>query len=98
MEIQGKIIAELPAQSGTSRNGNTWMSKCYILETQEQYPKKVCFEVFGEERIQKNACKVDDVVTVSFDIDSREFNGKWYTSIRAWQVKNAAESSEPDIF
>jgi hypothetical protein len=58
-----------------------------VLETQEQYPRKVHFEVFGEDRIKANPCQVDDIVTVSFDIESREFNGRWYTSIRAWKIQ-----------
>jgi hypothetical protein len=59
----------------------------YVLETQEQYPRKVYFEIFGEDRIKNNQCNIDDIVTVSFDIESREFNGRWYTSIRAWKVQ-----------
>lgn len=99
MEIVGKIIQALPIQQGTStKTGNPWKIASYVLETQEQYPRKVCFEIFGEERINNNPCKVDDVVTVSFDIESREFNGRWYTSIRAWKVQQgvvAADASAP---
>ena len=88
MEIVGKITQVLPAQEGVSKStGNPWKIQSYILETLEQYPRKVCFEIFGEDRIKNNPCKVDDVVTVSFDIESREFNGRWYTSIRAWRVQ-----------
>jgi len=88
MEIVGKIIQVLPAQEGVSKStGNPWKIQSYILETLEQYPRKVCFEIFGEDRIKNNPCNVDDVVTVSFDIESREFNGRWYTSIRAWRVQ-----------
>ncbi len=86
MEVSGKIISVLPAQEGVSKTGNPWKVQSYVLETQEQYPKKVCFEIFGEDRIKNNPCKIDDIVTVSFDIESREFNGRWYTSIRAWRV------------
>ncbi len=89
MEIQGKIIQVLPLQQGTSqRTGNPWALQSYVLETIEQYPRKVCFEVFGSDRIQQFACKEGDEVTVSFDIESREFNGRWYTSIRAWRVQH----------
>ncbi len=86
MEVSGKIISVLPEQGGVSKTGNPWKLQSYVLETQEQYPKKVCFEIFGEDRIKNNPCKIDDIVTVSFDIESREFNGRWYTSIRAWRV------------
>ena len=87
MDIVGKIIQVLPLQEGISKTGNPWKSQSYVLETQEQYPRKVCFEIFGEDRIKNNPCNVDDVVTVSFDIESREYNGRWYTSIRAWRVQ-----------
>jgi len=87
MEIVGKIIQKLPLQSGESKSsGKPWQVQSYVLETQEQYPRKVCFEIFGEQRIKDNPCEIDDLVTVSFDIESREFNGRWFTSIRAWKV------------
>ena len=57
-----------------------------VLETLDQYPRKVHFEVFGEDRIRMNPCAIDQLVTVSFDIESREFNGRWYTSIRAYRI------------
>ena len=95
MEVSGKIIQVLPLQQGTSaRTGNPWQLQAYVLETQEQYPKKVHFEIFGEDRIKANPCKIDDIVTVSFDIESREFNGRWYTSIRAWTVQQGVVTAE----
>ena len=87
MEIVGKIIQVLPLQEGIGKTGNPWKVQGYVLETQEQYARKVQFEVFGEDRIKNNPCQVDDVVTVSFDIESREFNGRWYTSIRAYRIQ-----------
>ena len=88
MEVSGKIIQVLPEQGGVSKtSGKEWKLQAYVLETQEQYPRKVHFEVFGEDRIKANPCQVDEIVTVSFDIESREFNGRWYTSIRAWKIQ-----------
>ena len=88
MEVSGKIIQVLPEQGGVSKtSGKEWKLQAYVLETQEQFPRKVHFEVFGEDRIKANPCQLDDVVTVSFDIESREFNGRWYTSIRAWKIQ-----------
>ena len=87
MEVVGKIIQVLPAQEGVGRNGNPWKVQPYVLETLDQYPRKVHFEVFGEDRIKNNPCEIDQIVTVSFDIESREFNGRWYTSIRAWRIQ-----------
>ncbi len=87
MEVVGKIIQVLPIQEGVGRNGNPWKLQAYVLETLDQYPRKVHFEVFGEDRIKQNPCELDQLVTVSFDIESREFNGRWYTSIRAWKIQ-----------
>ena len=87
MDVVGKIIQVLPAQEGIGKSGNPWKVQPYVLETLDQYPRKVHFEVFGEDRIKQNPCDVDQLVTVSFDIESREFNGRWYTSIRAWRIQ-----------
>ena len=92
MEITGKIIQALPEVGGTSRAGNAWRKREYVLETQETYPKKVCFNFFGD-RIDQYPMQVGDVMTVSFDLESREFNGRWYTDVRAWQAEKAGESA-----
>ncbi|MBO5405309.1 MAG: DUF3127 domain-containing protein [Paludibacteraceae bacterium] len=99
MEISGKIIQVLPEQGGVSKtSGKEWKLQAYVLETQEQYPRKVHFEVFGEDRIKANPCQLDDIVTVSFDIESREFNGRWYTSIRAWKIQQGVvDAAAPQV-
>lgn len=96
MEIKGKIILALPEMSGTSKAGNAWKKREYVLETQETYPRKVHFDFFGE-RADQYPLNVGDVVTLSFDIDSREYNGRWFTSIRGWKAEKdgAAPISTP---
>lgn len=92
MEISGKIIAVLPIATGQGKNG-TWRSQDYVLETADQYPKKVCFNLFGD-KIDQFPMAIDETVKISFDIESREYNGRWYTSIKAWKVdKNDASAS-----
>lgn len=87
MEIVGKVIQILDIQRGTSaRTGKDWALKTFILETQEQYPRKVAIEIFGEDRINQNPVAIDQLVTASVDIESREVNGRWYTSARLWKV------------
>lgn len=93
MEIKGTIIQVLERKEGVAQSGNTWALQPYVLETLEQYPRKVYFEVFGEERIEQNACNVGDEVTVSYDIESREFNAKWYTQVRAWKIDKAGQEA-----
>lgn len=86
MELIGKIVQVLPLQSGISKAGNPWQKQEYILETLgTQYPRKVCFELFGD-NVNKFPLQVGQEVTVSIDVESREFNGRWYTSVRAWNV------------
>lgn len=87
MELTGKIIQVLEARSGVSKSsGNNWMIQEYVIETQEQYPHRMMFSIFGEDKIQQAAINAGDEVTVSFDINCREFNGRWYNDIRAWKV------------
>ncbi len=86
MEVKGKIIAALPEVSGVSRNGNNWKKKEYVLETFDTYPRKVHFTCFGD-NADKIALQVGQVATISFDIESREYNGRWYTDIRAWKAE-----------
>mgnify|MGYP005889960577 CR=1 FL=1 len=84
-EITGKIIAVLPTRSGTSARGTQWSSQTAVIETHEQYPKRVAFDVLGDKITEFNL-QVGEEVTVSFDINAREFNGKWFNSVNAWQV------------
>lgn len=88
MEIKGRIIHVLPLQEGVSKAGNPWKKQEYVLETYDQYPRKVCFDLFGDKADQYRAEIGDDVV-LSFDIESREYNGRWFTSIRGWKLDKA---------
>ena len=85
MEIQGKIIVVLPERSGVSQRGNQWRSISYVLETQEQYPKKLAFDVTNDKIDQFNI-QVGEFLTVQFDINAREYNGRWFNSVNAWNV------------
>ena len=84
-EITGKIIAVLPTKSGTSARGTQWSSQTAVIETHEQYPKRVAFDVLGDKITEFNL-QVGEEVTVSFDINAREYNGKWFNSVNAWNV------------
>nr|DAI84245.1 MAG TPA: protein of unknown function (DUF3127) [Caudoviricetes sp.] len=84
-DITGKIIAVLPTRSGTSARGTQWSSQTAVIETHERYPKMVAFDVLGDKITEFNL-QVGEEVTVSFDINAREFNGKWFNSVNAWQV------------
>ena len=96
MEITGKIIAVLPERGGISKTGNEWKMQEYVIETHEQYPKKVCFNVFGADKIAQFNIQAGDEMTVSFDINAREYNGRWFNDIRAWRVERGAAPAEAD--
>ena len=95
MEITGKIIAVLPPKQGVSQStGNAWMCQDYVLETQEMYPKKVCFNVFGAEKIQEMNIQLGEMLTVSLEINANEYQGKWYNQVRAWKVERMAQAQQ----
>lgn len=94
MEIVGKIIQALPEMTGTSKAGNPWKKREYVLETQENYPKKVHFDFFGE-KADQYPLSVGQVIKLSFDIESREYQGRWYTSIRGWKSEPVESGSMP---
>ncbi len=94
MEAIGKIIVKLPAQQGTSRAGNQWNKQEYVLETAEAYPKKIFFSFFGD-KANQYPLEVGQQVKVSFDIDSHEYNGRWFTNINAWKAEPYEPSATP---
>jgi hypothetical protein len=92
MEISGKIIKAMPLQSGQGKNGQ-WKKQDFILEIpSEKFPKKVCLTVWGE-NIDKFNLREGINVTASIDVESREYNGKWYTDVKAWKVVAGDDSS-----
>jgi hypothetical protein len=98
MEFSGRIIALLPPKSGVGKaTGNEWKAQEYVIESHEQYPKKMCFEVFGEDKIQQFNIQLNEEITVSFDIDARQWQDRWFNSIRAWKVERGGtgEPSSP---
>ena len=96
MEFTGKIIAVLPPRGGISKSGNEWKVQEYVIEDHGQYPRKMCFDVFGAEKIEQFHIQEGEELTVSFDVDAREYQGRWYNSIRAWKVDRvAAQTAQP---
>ena len=80
MELQGKVIAALPEKTGVSQRGE-WKVQEFVIETHDAYPKKMVFSVFGADRLQRFNIQVGQEITVSFDIDAHEYNGRWFNSI-----------------
>lgn len=86
MEIQGKVTNILPMRSGVSARGE-WKSQEFVITTEEQYPKMVCFQVFGEDKINSFALQIGEAVKVSFDISAHEYQGRFFNSVNAWKVE-----------
>lgn len=87
MEITGKLAELLPEQTGEGKTGNSWRKRSYVIETlDDQYPKKVCIDAWGDRADILNSLAIGDHLVTSFDIESREFNGKWYTNVKAWKI------------
>ncbi|HWA35743.1 MAG TPA: DUF3127 domain-containing protein [Cyclobacteriaceae bacterium] len=87
MELKGKVIQLLQMQTGMGKKGQ-WKKQEFIVETQSQYPKKVCLSVWGD-KIDQFRITEGDQVNVSVELESREYNGRWYTEARAWKVEKA---------
>ena len=96
MEITGKIIAILDPKSGVSQSGNEWKSQSYVIETIEQYPKKCCFDIFGADKIAECNIQIGEVLTVHIDIDARQWNDRWFNSIRAWKITREVEEKKEE--
>lgn len=96
MDLTGKVIAILQANSGVSaRTGNSWMSQEYVIEVPGQYPRKMMFRVFGEDRIKQFNIQAGEEITVQFDIDAHEYNGRWFNEIRAYNVMRGVGGQIP---
>jgi hypothetical protein len=94
MEVKGKVIQLLPMQSGMGKKGQ-WKKQEFIIETQAQFPKKICLSAWGE-KVDQFRLTVGDMVTVAVDLESREYNGRWYTEARAWKLeKSGGQQSAP---
>ena len=106
MDLTAKLVQMLPLQKGQGKNGE-WKKQDIIVETGGQYPKKVCISIWGD-KINEKALQIGNTLNISFDVESREYNGRWYTDVKAWKVEaaggaagggnsNYADDMPPDI-
>jgi len=94
LEITGKVYQILPQQSGTGKNG-AWSKREFIIETFEQFPRKVCISVWGDKSDNLDMQHpVGSAVRASINIESREYNEKWYTDVRAWKIEASQDVQE----
>lgn len=100
LELSGKLIKKLPEVTGTGKTGTNWIKQDFVIETQDQYPKKVCMNVWGDKTQDLAAVSEGEMVKIQFNVESREYNERWYTDIRAYRIDRmgapAAGGSVPD--
>ncbi|MBC8320228.1 MAG: DUF3127 domain-containing protein [Bacteroidetes bacterium] len=96
-QVKGKLIQKLPIETGEGKNGK-WEKQQFIIETDEQFPKKICIVLWGDKVPMLEKVTEGDILNVSINIESREFNSKWYTDLRAWRIeKDEDEGSQASI-
>lgn len=93
LEIAGKIIQILPEQTGNGKNG-PWTKQDFVIETREQYPRKVCFSAWNDKASQVKSLTNGSLVNVSFNAESREFNGRWYTDLKVWKLETQTAQAQ----
>ena len=100
LSVQGTLTRKLEIESGTSEAGNEWKKQSFILDTGSQYNPEICFQLFGEEKIEMlNHHEEGSKVEVSFNLSSREYNGRYFHNIDAWRIESLAkaENTSEDI-
>jgi hypothetical protein len=96
MQLTAKLIQVLPLQTGTGKNGE-WRKQDIIVETGDKFPKKVCVSVWGD-KIDAGKLKPGNMLRIDFDVESREYNSRWYTDVKAWkiEVEGAGQQNSDD--
>ncbi len=94
-KVKGKILQILPEQRGTSQRGE-WKKQDFVIETtDDQFPRKICFTLFNDKTGSLEGIEPNMEVEVSFSIESREYNQKWFTNVNAFRIdKVTAESPQ----
>ena len=96
LQVKGKIQQILKPESGVSRAGKEWKKQEFVIETDEQFPRKICFTLFNDKVSLVDGLAQGEEVEVAFNVESREFNGKWYHNINAWKIDKPAEENMPE--
>lgn len=90
--LTGRLLQILPQQSGTGKNG-PWVKQDFVIETPGEYPRKICISAWGDKAQEVSGFNEGDEMEVSVNIESREFNERWYTDVKAWRFQKTAPSN-----
>lgn len=97
MNTKGIVLEILPVQSGTSKTGKDWQKLEFVIETNEQFSKKIAFTLFGDKLSLLAGISIGESVDVHFNLESREFEGRWFHNINAWRIDTVASTSQPSV-
>ena len=95
MQLTAKLVQSLPVQTGNGKNGQ-WKKQDVIVETEGTYPKKICVSIWGD-KINESQLKPGNMLKIDFDVESREYNGRWYTDVKAWKVEVAGAGESTPV-
>ena len=96
MDIKGRIIIVHSVENGMSKSGKAWAKQSFVIETAGQYPKKIALTLWGEEKINQYDLQPGRDITAHLELESREYNGRWYTDVKAWKVEPAGAAGTVD--
>jgi hypothetical protein len=97
LSVKGRVNQILKPEKGVSRSGKEWSKQEFVIETEEQFPRKVCFTLFGDKVSLIDGLSAGEEVEVAFNLESREYNGKWFHNINAWKIDKASAANKmPD--
>ncbi len=94
MDIKGRIIIVHPVENGMSKSGKAWAKQSFVIETGGNYPKKIALTLWGEDKINQYDLQPGLEATFHIELESREYNGRWYTEARAWKIEWSAEARQ----
>jgi Domain of unknown function (DUF3127) len=92
LEFEGSLVKVLPEVTGQGKNG-VWVKQDFVLETEEQYPKKACFTAWGDKAADLKTYSLGEKLRISFSVESREYNERWYTDLKAYRIDIASGGS-----
>jgi len=94
LQLTGTLVQVLSVQKGVGKNGE-WKKQDIIIQTEGQFPKKVCVTIWGD-KVSESVLQEGKQLNISFDIESREYNGRWYTDVKAWKVEPTGNAPAAD--
>jgi len=91
LKVSGKITKILPPQNGTTKSGTHWTKMTFVIDNGDQYNSTFAFEIWKDEKVRafNEHYNIGDFVVVDFNVDTSEYNGKFYTNLKAWKVEKS---------